>query len=232
MGEHNHIFKPGFARRLSVILAGEAGLPQADMAIEVARAAAKAGQSVLLVDCGDNAAASAFDVTLKANLQDVLDDKASLEQAKHISRDGKLSLAASGLAPMETLLGAITAMSLSHDLTIVIAPAGCTPAHVRLSAAADHCALLFDSAGDRFMRAYWMLDAIRSRAPKCDPAMVAIGPRDEAQESYEMLAHSVREFLGAPPPLAGICRHGQSLAKLAGNMAQAMTARPSDAKVA
>jgi MinD-like ATPase involved in chromosome partitioning or flagellar assembly len=236
MGENNHISKPGFARRLSVIMAGDDGLPQTDLAVEIASCAAHKGQSVLLIDCGGQNMAKQFGVVLKSTLQDVLEDKASLEQAKHISPDGKLSLTVSGDAPLENLLGALAAMSLSHDLTIVIAPAGCTPAHVRLAAAADHCALLFSSQGDRFMRAYWTLDAIRSRAPKCDPAMVVISeagrPRDEAHEAYEMLAHSVREFLGAPPPLAGICRHGQSLATLAVTMVDDMTATRLDVKVA
>jgi len=53
------------------------------------------------------------------------------------------------------------------------------------------------------MRAYWMMEAVRSRAPRFDPLILSTGPADEAVETALLLSDTLRSFLGAPPPYAG-----------------------------
>ena len=82
-------------------------------------------------------------------------------------------------------------------------PIGCTPAHVRLGAAADVSIMTYSAEADHFMRAYWMMEAMRARAPKFDPLVLSTGPQVEAVESALLLSDTIRKFLGAPPPYAG-----------------------------
>ena len=186
---------------LFAVFAGEDDLPQTRLACDMASSAAKIGQSVLLIDAGPGDAAGHFDINTEVTLGDVLHDRAALRDAKYIA--GDIALCSAGDAALDTLLGPIAALSLSYDCVIVLAPAGCTPAHVELASAADATALLFDYQSDRFMRAYWMLDAIRARAPKCDPFMVGAGPREAVLETFDLFTATVRDFLGGPPPFGG-----------------------------
>lgn len=197
--------------QLVTIAAGDSGLDQMQLAISMARAAAQNGHMALLIDCGDHDAAAHLNLTLKAGLCKVLTGEATMRDAKHIDPNSNLVFASAGDAPLDDLLGPLAAMSLSYDWVFVILPSGCTPAHVRLMGAAEQTVLMFDSSGDRFMRAYWMLDAIRARSPRCDPAMVGHGPLKDVTETYALFSQTVREFLGAPPPLAGIQKPGACL---------------------
>lgn len=190
--------------QLVPILGGEAGLPRTALTAALALQAAERGQSVLIVDCDQGRSFAHFGVKSKASLDDVLKGRAAMRDAKCLAADGHLTLTHGGDAALDDLLGALAAMSLSHDWVFVLPKSGCTPAHVRLAAAADHNIMVFDSAGDRFMRAYWMLDAIRARASGCDPIMACAGPKHEARDAYGLFAGTVREFLGAPPALGAI----------------------------
>ena len=104
---------------------------------------------------------------------------------------------------------------MKYDWVFVGTESGCTPAHVKLASAADTALLGFSAQSDRFMRAYWMLDAIRARAPKFDPMIVIEGDETEAFETYDLFAGTVREFLGAPPALGGILEVPQSALDIA-----------------
>lgn len=192
----------GLAGLLSVVLAGEPGLPQGALAIELARAQSALGRSVLLIDCGQNPLADILGITLKSTLSQVIETGAALSSAIHITPCANYALCCAGQTDLGALLGLIAAQTLNYDCVIVAAPPGCTPAHIRLTCAADNSIMLFDSRSDRFMRAFWMLDAIRERAPRCDPFMVGVGDGAAVQEAYDLLAHTVRDYLGAPPPLA------------------------------
>lgn len=195
----------GGAGQLAVVLSGETGLPQTEIAIGLARQCAEHGESVLLLDCHDGAAANILGLSIRATLADVLNNEASIDETKHITTCHRFSLCAAGSAQLDEILGMTAAAALSYDRLIVIAPPGCTPAHIRLTGAADQALLIFDAGGDRFMRGFWMMDAIRARAPKCDPQIAIIGDREEGLEAYEMFAVTVRDYLGAPPPLSMIC---------------------------
>jgi len=82
------------------------------------------------------------------------------------------------------------------------------PAHVRLASAADVSLLAYDTRADKFMRAYWMIEAVRHRDPKFDPVVLSMGERADAVETALMLTDTVREHLGAPPPYAGHAEDG------------------------
>ncbi len=185
------------------VFAAETDLGHCALGAALAQEAARPGQSVLLVDCAGGESARLFGVTPAVTLKDVLHDSAALTDAKYISPRGDIAICAGGNAALEDLLGPVTAMSLSYDAVIVTVPAGCTPAHVQLAAGSDAVSLSFHAAGDRFMRAYWTLDAIRAAAPRCDPYMVGIGSKPDVFETYDLFAATVRDFLGGPPPLGG-----------------------------
>ena len=185
------------------VFSAEDDLEHAALGAALAKEAARLGQSVLLVDCAGGQSAQCFDITPAVTLSDVLEDRAALTDAKYISPRGDIAICAGGDAALEDLLGPVTALSLSYDAVIVTVPAGCTPAHVQLAAAADAVSMCFHAAGDRFMRAYWTLEAIRAAAPRCDPYMVGIGSKPDVFETYDLFAGTVRDFLGGPPPLGG-----------------------------
>ncbi len=190
--------KRGPRARLICVLAASDGLPVSQSAQSLARAARIDGETVLIVNYATPPSPS------QPALSDVLSGQAQICDTKIICpRSGIISVYA-GDAKLEEMLGLIAALSLSYDNVIMAPPAGCTPAHVRLAVAADVNVLHFDSRGDKFMRAYWMLDALRARCPSLDPMLIACGPKTEALEAYDMLRGTVREFLGAPLPLTGI----------------------------
>ena len=187
--------------RLICMLAASDELPAAASAQSFARAAREQGETVLVVKYG------LAEPSSQPTLADVLSGEAQLCDTKLICANSGIVTLLAGRAKLEDMLGILAALSLSYDNVIIAPPAGCTPAHVRLAVAADVNVLHFDSHGDKFMRAYWMLDALRARCPGLDPMLVACGPKADAEESYEMLRETVREFLGAPLPLSAIISH-------------------------
>jgi len=64
----------------------------------------------------------------------------------------------------------------------------------------------YDTQGDSFMRAFWMMEALRRRSPHFDPLILSTGEKSDAVETAFMLSETVREHLGAPPPYAGALR--------------------------
>jgi len=184
--------------RLICVLSANDGLPAEQSARALARSIRHKDESVLQITCTQSDAPS------RPTLTQVLSGDAQLCDVKTICpRTGIISVAA-GHAKLDAMLGIIAALSLSYDNVIIAAPSGCTPAHIRLAAAADVNFLQFDSQGDKFMRAFWMMDALRARCARLDPMLIACGPKSEANEAHEMLSETIREFLGAPPPLCAI----------------------------
>ena len=114
----------------------------------------------------------------------------------------------------------------------VVPPAGCTPAHVRLAAAADVSLLGYDTSGDKFMRAYWMIDAVRRRDPRFDPVLLSMGSRQDAVETALMLTDIVREHLGAPPPYAGHAENEPQYKAMAQRLIEQMKEQSTRSKVA
>lgn len=173
------------------------------LTLSLAKSAAARGETVLMLDAQDGALMDAAGIIYNKTLGDVLYRSADLRDVKYITSNEHFTACACGDAKMDIVLGSFAALSLSYDWVFVAAPIGCTPAHTRLAAASDVSVLTYSAASDHFMRAYWMMDAVRSRAPKFDPLVLSTGPQDLAVESALLLSDTIRQFLGAPPPYAG-----------------------------
>ncbi len=200
------IYRP--AGRLVPVLAATEIENQIDLALALGRKAASYGETVLMLDCIDGALMEKAGIVYNKTIYDALYHEADLRDVKYVTSNEHFTAAAAGAADLDTALGSLAALSLSYDWVFVVPPAGCTPAHVRLAAASDISLLAYDTAGDNFMRAYWLIEAVRRRAPKFDPLILSMGERADAVETALMLTDTVREHLGAPPPYAGHAEDG------------------------
>lgn len=188
----------------------------------LAQTAASHGETVLMLDIAGGTLMEKAGIITGTSLGDVLHRNGQLRDAKYIDKNEHFTAANAGDASLEDLLGSIAALSLNYDWVFVAVEAGCTPAHVRLAAAADGAVMNFMSTGDQFMRAYWMMDAIRARAPKFDPLMLVHGPQAESFEAYDMFSATIGEFLGAAPALGGIVEPHDQSSSLAAVLLSAM----------
>ena len=202
------------AGRLVPIFAASDIEGQSDLALKLGRHAASFGETVLMLDCNDGVMMEAAGVIYNKTIYDALFNGADLCDVKYVTSNEHFTAAAAGEADLDMALGSLAALSLSYDWVFVVPPAGCTPAHVRLASAADVSLLAYDTASDNFMRAYWMIDAVRQRNPKFDPVVLSMGERADAVETALMLTDTVREHLGAPPPYAGHAEDGPVAARL------------------
>lgn len=201
MASQDQTYRP--AGRLVPIFTSDENLEANALTLALAKAAAANGETVLVLDCQDGALMEAAGIVYNKTLDDVIYNGADISDVKYITSNEHYTAVAAGPSGLEVILGSMAAMSLSYDWVFVGTPQGCTPAHVRLAAAADISLLAYDTNGDKFMRAYWMMESVRSRAPKFDPFFISSGDRAEAVETALMLSETVREFLGAPPTYAG-----------------------------
>ena len=200
------IYRP--AGRLVPVLAATEIENQIELALALGRKAASYGETVLMLDCNDGAMMDKAGVIYNKTIYDALYHDADLRDVTYVTSNEHFTAAAAGTADLDMALGSLAALSLSYDWVFVVPPAGCTPAHVRLAAASDISLLAYDTAGDNFMRAYWLIEAVRRRAPKFDPLILSMGERADAVETALMLTDTVREHLGAPPPYAGHAEDG------------------------
>lgn len=191
------------ARRLVPVFAASEGVQDSAMTLALAKAAAAEGETVLVLDAQTGIFMKTAGIIYNKTLGDVLYHGADIDDVKYVTSNEHFTAMACGDASLDDVLGSLAALSLSYDWVFVAPPTGCTPAHTRLAAAADVSLITYSTAGDRFMRAYWMMDAIRARAPRFDPILLSSGPKVEAAETAVMLGETVREFLGAPPIYAG-----------------------------
>jgi len=211
-GEHHP------AGRLVPVFAASDIDGQSDLALKLGRHAASFGETVLMLDCNGGAMMDAAGVVYNKTIYDVLYNEADLRDVKYVTSNEHFTAAAAGAADLDTALGSLAALSLSYDWVFVVPPAGCTPAHVRLASAADVSLLAYDTHADNFMRAYWMIEAVRRRDPKFDPVILSMGERAEAVETALMLSDTVREHLGAPPPYSGHAEDGPIAKRLIDRM--------------
>lgn len=190
----------------------------AELTLALARAAARNGETVLIIDFLGGRLMEAAGIVTGTTLTDVLFNGGKMRDAKFISHNEHFTACNAGTAALPEFLGTMAAMSMSYDWLLAAVPPGCTPAHVRLAGAASKSVMMFDSERDLFMRAYWMLDAVRARTPLFSPHILVQGGKSAALEAYGMFASTVREFLGAPPPLAGHYKCTDDLLNLAGRL--------------
>ncbi|MBL4853920.1 MAG: hypothetical protein JKY25_06735 [Robiginitomaculum sp.] len=208
--------------RLIPVFSVDDGLYGAELVLALAKAAAARGETVLMIDQmgGDLMAASG--IVYGVTLADVLSGKAKIGDAKYVTQNEHFTAVCAGDADLDLLLGSLAALSLSYDWVFIGARPGCTPAHIRLAGAADAALVLYDSHAARFMRAYWMLDAVRARVAKFDPLMIAQGKETDGFETYDLLAGTIKQFLGAAPALGGILDQPGTAAHIAPALLEAL----------
>lgn len=172
-------------------------------ALTLGRKAASYGETVLMLDCCGGQMMQRAGIIYNKTLKDVVLDDAPIRDALYITSNEHFTATAIGDLSLQDSLGSLAALSMSYDWVFVIPQEGLTPAHTRLAAASDISLLGYGTPSDDFMRAYWLIDAVRRKMPKFDPLIVSTGPKIDAVETALMLADTVRDHLGAPPPYAG-----------------------------
>ncbi|MGB0907370.1 MAG: hypothetical protein ACPGVT_07735 [Maricaulaceae bacterium] len=195
------VYEP--AGRLVPIFAASDNLNHNTLALNLAKSAAAKGETVLLLDVQNGDVMEHAGIIYNKTLGDVIHRGADISDVLYITSNEHFTAAACGDADIDSVLGSMAALSLSYDWVFVSMKTGCTPAHIRLASAADVGLLTYDTAQDYFMRAYWMIETIRARAPQFDPLILSNGAREDAVDSALMLTDTVRNFLGAPPSYAG-----------------------------
>ena len=160
----------------------------------------------LLIDAGTGEVIKALGISPDASLSDVLFNDLSLNDIIYpvqVVPNQYLSVIDASDIGLADIIGTLAALSMSYDWVYVVTPNGCTPHHIRLAEASDSSAVFYDTDGDNFMRAYWMLDAVRRRSPRFDPIFISHGKRDIENETSELLTATAKEFLGGSPYYAG-----------------------------
>lgn len=195
------------AGRLVPVFTASDNLDENRLTLSLAKAAASRGETVLLIDAQDGAMMKAAGVIYLKTFSDVLAGEAELRDAQYITSNEHFTLMALGNLNWGQTLGSLSAISLDYDWVFIATPSGCTPVHVNLATAADMALLLFDANEAQFMRAYWMLEAIRQRDPMFDPFIVSSGPADDALETADLLRDTVKNYLGAAPDYMGHMNH-------------------------
>lgn len=175
----------------------------AQLAISLGRKAASYGETVLILDALDGELMSEAGIIYSRTLDDVVSGSAELRDALYVTSNEHFTAATVGKAGLEKALGFLAALSLSYDWVFVVPKSGCEAEHIRLGHASDASVISYDTLSDQFMRAFWMIDALRRRSPKFDPLILSTGQKCDAVETAFMLSETVREHLGAPPPYAG-----------------------------
>jgi len=175
----------------------------ANLALRLGRKAASFGETVLILDAVDGALMNQAGIIYGRTLEDVANGNAKPQDALYVTSNEHFTAGAVGADNLDNALGLLASLSLSYDWVFVVPKAGCETGHVHLGQASDVSVMAYDTDGDQFMRAFWMVDALRRKAPKFDPLILSTGEKCDAVETAFMLAETIREHLGAPPPYAG-----------------------------
>lgn len=173
------------------------------LALKLGRKAASLGETVLILDAINGALMQDAGIIYGRTLEDVARGAAQTKDALYVTSNEHFTAAAVGSENLENALGLLAALSLSYDWVFVVPKAGCETGHVHLGQASDVSLMAYQTQGDQFMRAFWMVDALRRKAPKFDPLILSTGEKSDAVETAFMLSETIREHLGAPPPYAG-----------------------------
>ncbi len=201
-GRFKSTYEPA-CRLVSLFTASGESDITSDLAVRLGRKAASFGETVLILDAVDGALMDQAGIIYARTLDDVAKGTASTQDALYITSNEHFTAGAVGAGGLENALGLLAALSLSYDWVFVVPKSGCEIGHVRLGQASDVSVIAYDTGGDQFMRAYWMIDALRSRSPNFDPLILSTGVKSDAVETAFMLSETIREHLGAPPPYAG-----------------------------
>lgn len=174
-----------------------------ELALKLGRKAASYGETVLILDAVNGELMNKAGIIYARTLKDVANGTADQKDALYVTSNEHFTAAALGQDYLDKALGLIAAMSLSYDWVFVVPKAGCETAHIHMGQASDISIMTYHTQSDRFMRAFWMVDALRRKSPKFDPLILSTGEKSDAVETALMLSETIREHLGAPPPYAG-----------------------------
>ncbi|MEP1229843.1 MAG: hypothetical protein ABJG88_04145 [Litorimonas sp.] len=172
-------------------------------ALNLGRKAASYGETVLMLDCCGGKMMDSAGVVYNKTLKDVVLHGADVRDALYITSNEHFTATAIGDLSLEQSLGSLAALSMSYDWVFVVPPEGCTNAHMRLATTSDMTLLGYGTMRDDFMRAFWLIDAVRRPMPQFDPLVLSSGPKIDAVDTALMLADTVRDHIGAPPSYAG-----------------------------
>lgn len=202
---HGEVYQPA-GRLVSVLCASEEPSCHAQIiaaTLRLAREAASRGETVLLLDASDGALMEQAGVIYSRSLDHFIAGQCELRDALFVTANEHFSAGVITEDGLSAALGTLAGLSLSYDWVFCVGPPGLSPVQARLAAGSETCLLGYDTRVDGFMRAYWMVDALRRRNHRWDPVTLSLGPIEDAAETALMLSDTVRDHLGAPPAYAG-----------------------------
>ena len=191
------------AGRLVPVLAASEGADATGLALRMGRVAASRGETVLILDGRDGEVMDRAGVVYARTLGQAIAGGCALRDCMYITANEHFSIAALGKTPLGEAVGTFASLSLDYDWVFAVPDAGLAQATARLAAGSDAAVLAYETGSDLFMRAYWMIDAIRARNARFDPHTVSFGDAADAVETALLLEATVRDHLGASPIYAG-----------------------------
>ena len=191
------------AGRLVPVLSGSGGADAVSLALRMARFAVSQGETVLLLDGRDGELMDKAGIVYARTLSDAVRGDCALRDCLYVTANEHFSASALGDMPLHDAVGTFASLSLDYDWVFAVPQMGLSQAVARLAAASDAAVVAFESERDLFMRAYWIIDAIRARNPRFDPHTVSYGAREDAVESALLLDATVRDHLGGSPVYSG-----------------------------
>ena len=191
------------AGRLVPVLGASDGADAVGLALRLGRFAASLGETVLILDGCDGEVMERAGVIHARTLQDAIWGECALRDCLYVTANEHFSITALGDMPMGGAVGTFAALSLQYDWVFAVPESGLSSASARLAAGADATVLAYESEPEAAMRAFWMIDSIRSRNAAFDAHTVSFGDPSLAVSSALMLERHVREHLGGAPLYAG-----------------------------
>lgn len=193
-------------RMISVLCAAEEPSCHAQLiaaTLRIARHAASLGETVLLLDASQGALMEQAGIVYSRTLDHFIRGECDLRDALFVTSNEHFSAGAISDEGLSAALGTMAGLSLDYDWVFCVGQAGLTPIQAQMAVGSDTCLLGYDTRIDGFMRAYWVIDAMRRRLQMWDPVTLSLGPIGDAVETALLLSDTVRDHLGAPPAYSG-----------------------------